>query len=170
MKKVLQMIASIRKHFSNVSALLNNLGMTPINYSLITQMESFQHIFRTNIFEYFLSLREVFKLMIAQKMGRIGKFTSVANPSNLVGELGYVSKKVTVEFLKNIITRTVDCYSITINGISTTHLPSDLIKTVPKSKINSPLSSKAIKQLVTFEDIKNVALCFIYPKTHFIIS
>ena len=168
--RVFQMIASLCKDFGRIDALLNNAGTASMNHIIITPKESFEHIFQTNVFGPFLLLREVFRLMISRKHGRIINFTSIANPLNQKGVATYALSKVAVESLTQIADKELGYHNITENAIGSTPVQTDLIKKVPKSKMASLLRRQAIKRLGTFEDIKNAVSSFIRPQSHFITS
>ena len=55
-----------------------------------------------------------------------------------------------------------------MNAIGPTPAETDLIKAVPKDKIQELLKKQAIKRFGTFEDIKNVIDFFIDDKSDFI--
>ena len=168
--KVVQMIASLRKDFGHIDALLNNAGIESMNHITITPKESLKNIFQTNVFGSFLLLREVFSLMISQKHCRIINFSSITNPLNQKGVATYASSKVAVESLTQIATKELGYYNITVNAIGPAPVQTNLIKKAPKFKIDSLLGRQAIKRLGTFEDIKNAVSFFLRPQSHFITS
>lgn len=64
--------------------------------------------------------------------------------------------------------REVALYGITVNAIGPTPVETDLIKAVPKNKIEELLEKQAIKRFGNFEDIKNVIDFFIDKKSDFV--
>lgn len=59
-------------------------------------------------------------------------------------------------------------YGIRVNAIAPTPVKTDLIKAVPKDKINALLDSQAIKRFGEIDDIINVIDFFISQKSDFI--
>lgn len=167
-KAVINMVRSIKKEFGKIDILLNNAGIASMNHFITTSFQSVQNIFATNFFGTFLFSREVSKVMMKQKYGRIVNFTTIASPLKLNGEAIYAASKTAIENFTQIIAKEVATYGITVNAIGPTPIETDLIKTVPKDKIQELLNQQAIKRLGTFDDIKNVIDFFIDEKSSFI--
>jgi 3-oxoacyl-[acyl-carrier protein] reductase len=154
-KSVKSLILYIRKKYKSLDILINNAGMASMNHILTTPVSTFDKLVHTNLKGTFLFTREGSKIM-RKKGGSIINFSTVASPLNLQGEAIYASTKVAVEKLTKISAHELSNYSIRVNCIGPTPVYTDLIKAVPKNKIEELLSSQAIKRLGTFDDIKNV--------------
>lgn len=165
---VIKMVRSLKKEFGKIDILLNNAGIASMNHFLTTSFQTVQNIFATNFFGTFLFSREVSKVMMKQKFGRIVNYTTVASALRLDGEAIYAASKSAVENFTQTIAKEVAPYGITVNAIGPTPIETDLIKAVPKNKINELLQKQAIKRFGTFEDIKNVIDFFIDEKSSFI--
>ncbi|MDG2609584.1 SDR family oxidoreductase, partial [Vibrio parahaemolyticus] len=59
-------------------------------------------------------------------------------------------------------------YGIRVNAVGPTPVPTDLIKAVPKQKIEELIASQAIKRLGKEEDVINVVDFFISPRSEFV--
>ena len=70
--------------------------------------------------------------------------------------------------LTEIAARELAPYFITVNAIGPTPTPTDLIKSVPRDKMDALLNQQAIKRLGTIQDISNVINFFIDDKSDFI--
>ena len=167
-KDVVKMVRATKKEFSRIDILLNNAGIASMNHFLTTPYQTVQNIFNTNFFGTFLFSREVSKVMMRQKFGRIVNYTTVASALRLEGEAIYAASKGAIENFTQTISKEVAPYNITVNAIGPTPVETDLIKAVPKDKIADLLDKQAIKRFGTFEDIKNVIDFFIDDKSNFI--
>ncbi|QNM91533.1 SDR family NAD(P)-dependent oxidoreductase [Aliarcobacter cryaerophilus] len=167
-KAVLEMIRTTKKEFGKIDILLNNAGIASMNHFLTTSYQSVQNIFATNFFGTFLFSREVSKVMMKQKFGRIVNYTTVASPLRLDGEAIYAASKAAIENFTQTISKEVSSYGITVNAVGPTPVETDLIKAVPKNKIEELLEKQAIKRFGNLEDIKNVIDFFIDKKSDFI--
>lgn len=167
-KAVLEMIRTTKKEFGKIDILLNNAGIASMNHFLTTSYQSVQNIFATNFFGTFLFSREVSKVMMKQKFGRIVNYTTVASPLRLDGEAIYAASKAAIENFTQTISKEVASYGITVNAVGPTPIETDLIKAVPKNKIQELLEKQAIKRFGNLEDIKNVIDFFIDKKSDFI--
>ncbi len=167
-KSVVKLVRSTKKEFGRIDVLLNNAGIASMNHFLTTSFSSVQNIFNTNFFGTFLFSREVSKVMMKQKYGRIVNYTTVASALRLEGEAIYAASKSAIENLTQTISKELAPFNITINAIGPTPIETDLIKAVPNDKIQVLLEKQAIKRFGNFEDIKNVIDFFINKKSDFI--
>jgi 3-oxoacyl-[acyl-carrier protein] reductase len=167
-KNVVKMVREIKKEFNRIDILLNNAGIASMNHFLTTSSDTVHNIFNTNFLGTFIFSREVSKIMMKQKYGRIVNFTTVASALRLEGEAIYAASKAAIENFTQTISKEIAPYNITVNAIGPTPIETDLIKTIPKNKIRDLLTKQAIKRFGTFEDIKNVIDFFIDEKSEFI--
>lgn len=167
-KKVIKMVRAVKKEFTKIDILLNNAGVASMNHFLTTSLSSVQKIFSTNFIGTFLFSREVAKVMMKQKSGSIVNYTTVASALRLEGEAIYASSKSAVENLTQTIAKELAPFNITVNAIGPTPIQTDLIKAVPREKIEKLLEKQAIKRLGEFDDVKNVIDFFTDKKSSFI--
>ena len=59
-------------------------------------------------------------------------------------------------------------FGITVNSVGPTPVETDLIRNVPKDKIDRLLSRQAIPRFGTFQDVSNVVDFFISPGSDFV--
>jgi len=166
-KSVKSLISLIRKKHQRIDVLINNAGMASMNHILTTPVSTFDKLVHTNLKGTFLFTREASKVM-RKNGGSIINFSTVASPLNLEGEAIYASTKAAVEKLTKISAHELSTFKIRVNCIGPTPVYTDLIKAVPKNKIEELLSRQAVKRLGTFEDIKNVVDFFSSEKSNFI--
>lgn len=165
---VIKMVRSTKKEFGHIDVLLNNAGIASMNHFLTTSLASVEKIFSTNFVGTFLFTREVSKVMMKQKVGRMVNYSTVAAALKLEGEAIYAASKAAVENLTQTVAKELSPFNITVNAIGPTPVQTDLIKAVPKDKINELLQKQAIKRFGKIEDIKNVIDFFIDKKSDFI--
>lgn len=167
-RAVVDMIREVKTEFNKIDILINNAGIASMNHFLTTSFESVKKVFSTNFFGTFLFSREVGKIMMRQKFGRIVNYTTVASALRLEGEAIYAASKSAIENLTQTLSKELAPFNITVNAIGPTPVKTDLIKAVPQDKIDALLEKQAIKRLGNFEDIKNVIDFYIDEKSEFI--
>jgi 3-oxoacyl-[acyl-carrier protein] reductase len=167
-KAVIKMIRAVKKEFGKIDILLNNAGMASMNHILTTSVSSVEKIFATNFLGTFIFTREVAKVMMKQKYGRVVNYTTVASALRLEGEAIYAASKAAIENFTQTSAKELASFNITVNAIGPTPIQTDLIKAVPKDKIDELLEKQAIKRFGEFDDIKNVIDFFISKKSDFI--
>ncbi|KAA6347113.1 3-oxoacyl-[acyl-carrier-protein] reductase FabG [termite gut metagenome] len=165
---VVSMVRTVYKAHKRIDILINNAGAASMNHFLLTPYSTVQKLIETNFYGTFLLSREVGKIMMRQKSGRIINYTTVAVPLNLEGELVYSSSKAAVEQLTRVLAAEIGNSGVTVNAIGPTPISTDLIKNVPENKIHELLEKQSIKRLGKFEDVLNVINFFIAPESNFI--
>ncbi len=167
-KRVVEMIAAVRKRHGRIDYLLNNAGIAAMNHSLLTPLSVVERIFRTNVFGTFLFCREVGKVMAKSKAGRIVNFATVATPLKLEGESAYAASKAAIVSLTQVLAREFAPFHITVNALGPTPVYTDLVRNVPKEKMERLLQMQTIRRFGTFEDISNVLDFFLQDGSRFI--
>ena len=106
--------------------------------------------------------------MKKNQYGRIINFSSVAAPLKLEGEAIYAASKAAIMSLTAILSRELAEFGITVNAIGPTPIQTDLIRGVPKDKLNNLIVRQAIQRFGNFSDISNVIDFYIKPESDFI--
>jgi 3-oxoacyl-[acyl-carrier protein] reductase len=159
------MLASIRKRWGRLDALVNNAGIASMNHALLTPRDTAARILDTNVLGTFLVSREAAKLMQRGARGRIVNLTTVAVPLRLAGEAVYAASKAAVETLTRVLARELAEFRITCNAVGPMPIDTDLIRNVPREKIDALLANLAIHRPGTFDDVANVVDFFLRPES-----
>lgn len=168
---VIRMVRSAGKKHGGIDVLINNAGIASMNHILSTPIETIKKLFDTNMVGTALLSRETVKLMMRKKIkGRIINFTTVASPLSLEGEAAYASSKAAIQKFTQISAKEFSRFDITVNCIGPNPIETDLIKTVPKDKIQELVNSQIIKRLGANEDILNCVDFFIDKSSSFITA
>lgn len=167
-KAVVDMVRDVSKRLGPISVLVNNAGIAAMNHLLLTPLSTVERIFATNVFGTFTVMREVAKVMTSGNYGRIVNFATVATPLNLEGEAGYAASKAAVESLTRVAARELARFNITVNAVGPTPVLTDLIRTVPKQKMDALIATQAIRRMGEHRDIANVIDFFISRDSDFI--
>jgi 3-oxoacyl-[acyl-carrier protein] reductase len=167
-KEVVKMIRDVRKKFKRIDILLNNAGIASMNHIMITPYKTMQDIMATNVFGSFLFMREASKVMAKNKYGRIVNFATVATPLRLEGEAIYAASKAAIVNLTEVTARELADFNITVNAVGPTPVQTDLIKNVPKEKMDALLKRQAIQRFGEFRDVVNTVDFFIDDKSDFV--
>lgn len=167
-KAVVEMVRDVAKKVGSISVLVNNAGIASMNHLLLTPLATVRRVFGTNVFGTFVAMREVAKIMTAAKYGRIVNFATVATPLNLEGEAAYAASKAAVESLTRVAARELAPFNVTVNAVGPTPVLTDLIRTVPKQKMDALIATQAIRRMGEHRDVANVIDFFISRQSDFV--
>jgi 3-oxoacyl-[acyl-carrier protein] reductase len=167
---VRRMIGTIRGEQGGLDALINNAGVAAMNHALLTPMESVRRILETNVTGTFLLSRESARLLRDAPQGhaRIVNLTTVAVPLALEGEAVYAASKAAVEMLTRVLARELAPLRITCNAVGPTPIETDLIRNVPRTKIDRLVATQPIPRLGVPEDVAHVIDFFLSPDSDFV--
>jgi 3-oxoacyl-[acyl-carrier protein] reductase len=160
-KKVSTMVKDTKRKYKKIDILINNAGIASMNHLMLTPTSTVHKIFNTNFLGTFLFTREVSKVMILKKQGRIINISSIAVPLALEGESVYAASKSAIENFTKVAARELGEYNITVNCVGIAPLMTDLLKFVPQEKIDNILDKMMIKRLAEYRDVINVIDFFI---------
>jgi 3-oxoacyl-[acyl-carrier protein] reductase len=166
--QVKKIFAGIRKTYGRLDHLINNAGIASMNHCLLTPLSQVREVLNTNVAGVFLCCREAAKLMQIRKFGRIVNMASVATPLKLEGEAVYAASKAAVISLTEIMARELAAFGITVNALGPTPVETDLIRGVPRDKMDRLLSRQAIPRFATFADLANVIDFYLKPESSFV--
>jgi 3-oxoacyl-[acyl-carrier protein] reductase len=162
------LFAEIRKRYGRLHILINNAGIASMNHVLLTPVSTAKKILDTNVLGTFLFCREATKLMRKNNYGRIVNFSTVATPLKLEGEAIYAASKAAIVNLTKIMAFELAGFGITANVVGPTPVKTDLVRSVPQTKIDTLIARQAVKRWGEFKDIANVIDFFIKPESDFI--
>ncbi len=162
---VIAMVRHVSKAYGRLDAVINNAALAFMNHSLLTPVSTVDKMLRANVSGTFLVSREAAKVMRKRKFGRIVNVTSAVVPLRLAGEAAYLASKGAVEVLSQVMARELAELGITVNVVGPGPTATDMIRGVPKQKIDALVDQFYIKRLTTMDDIANVVSFFLRPES-----
>ena len=160
-RAVVAMVTEVKRRHGTIHALLNNAGVAAMNHSFLTPVQTVDALMRTNLTGTFLCCREVAKVMQAKRYGRIVNFTTVAVPLRVEGEALYSASKAAVEQFTRVFAREMSVFGITCNLVGPSPVMTDLIKNVPREKLDALVQQQAVKRFADAADVKYVVDFFL---------
>ncbi len=160
---VKKMISTIARRHGRLDVVINNAAIASMNHVLLTPAATANRMLEVNVTGTMLVCRDAAKVMMRRRYGRIVNFTTIVAPIALAGEAIYAASKSAVVTLTRILAFELGQWGITCNSFGATPIMTDMIRGVPKEKIDEVVSGLAVKRLGTYEDCSNVCDFFISP-------
>jgi 3-oxoacyl-[acyl-carrier protein] reductase len=162
-KSVKSWITAIARRHGRIDCVLNNAAIASMNHVLLTPASTANRMFAVNVTATMLVCRDAAKVMMRRRYGRIINFTTIVDPIGLAGEAIYAASKSAVVTFTRILAFELGAWGITCNSFGATPIMTDMIRNVPKAKIDAVVNGLAIKRLGTLEDCVNVCDFFLNP-------
>ncbi|MBA4698349.1 SDR family oxidoreductase [Faecalicatena contorta] len=126
--EIVDMVAKVKEHFGRIDILVNNAGVGKGIPADTQTDEEWASTLRVNCDSVYFTAREVGKVMIAQKYGRIINIGSihsqVAMPNSPIS--AYCTSKGAVLMLTKALANEWAKYNITVNTIGPAYFPSEM--------------------------------------------
>ena len=167
-KASIKMVRLVKKQWGKIDVLLNNAGIAAMNHVLTTPYNNAKAVFATNFFGTFLLTREVSKVMMKAKSGSIVNYTTVAVPLDLAGEAVYAASKAAVESFTRTSAKELGEFGIRVNAVGPTPVYTDLVRNIPKNKLDELLEKQIIHRFGEPKDVINVIDFFNKKESNFI--
>ena len=161
--QVLPLMRHITQAYGRLDALVNCAALASMNHTILTPVTSVEKMLRANVTGTFLMSREGAKLMRKRKFGRIVNLSSAVVPLRLSGEAAYLASKSAVQTLSQVMARELSEFGITVNVVAPGPTDTDMIRGVPKAKIDELIAQFFNKRLTTLDDITNVVQFLLSP-------
>ncbi len=119
---------SLLKRGQSVEILMHFAGIGLEKNALKISLDEWNNILKVNLTGTFLVSREVSKLMIPQKYGRIVTMSSIAGMRGGTGRAAYAASKGGVIALTKVLALELAEYDITVNALAPGAIETELVK------------------------------------------
>lgn len=155
--EVRRWIRSIKKKYKRIDVLICNAGYAPANLLMtMTSGQVLNKLLQTNIAGSFYVCREVSKVMMLQKSGRIITLSSMSVGLHEEGTSAYSASKSAIVEMTKIMAKELAPLGITCNVLAPSMLMTDAVEALGPDIIERGLSKLTFKRLVTSEEVCNV--------------
>lgn len=159
-------VRAVKNRFKRIDILVCNAGHAPANLLMsMTSGAALTDLLQVNIAGTFYVCREVSKVMMLQRTGRIITMSSMAVGLHEEGTSAYSASKSAVVEMTKIMAKELAPAGITCNIIAPSMLMTDAVEELGKNIIERALNKLTIKRTVTIEEICNVVDFFSAPKS-----
>lgn len=136
-----------------IDVLVNNAGITKDNLLMRMTEEEFDRVIETNLRGTFLMMREVSKVMLKKRSGRIINISSVVGVTGNAGQVNYAASKAGVIGMTKSLARELAARKITVNAIAPGMIETDMTQALGEKTREEILNSIPMKEMGQAEDI-----------------
>lgn len=166
--QVAAMIKDVSKEFGTIDILVNNAGITRDGLLLRMKDEDFDAVLNANLKSMFYTIKNVARLMMKKRSGRIVNMSSVVGLTGNAGQVNYAAAKAGVVGLTKSVAKELAARNITVNAVAPGFIRTDMTK-ILSDEVKEKLSeSIPLGRMGEAEDIANVVLFLVSDAASYI--
>ena len=129
---IVSMVSKVKEHYGKIDILINNAGVGKVFPADTQTDEEWLSVIDINLNAVYYVAREVGKVMIGQKYGKIVNLGSLHSTVGMAGSplTAYCTSKGGVEMLTKALANEWAKYNITVNAIGPAYFPSEMTASV----------------------------------------
>lgn len=156
--EVARMVAQVQQEFGAIDILVNNAGITRDNLLIRISDEDWRAVLETNLTGAFLCTREVAKLMVRQRSGRIVNMASVMGVVGNAGQANYSASKAGMIALTKTTAKELGRRGINVNAVAPGFIQTVMTEEMPDDAKEKVSGQIPLDRLGTPEDVARVVL------------
>ncbi|MFH1861034.1 MAG: 3-oxoacyl-[acyl-carrier-protein] reductase [bacterium] len=155
-ESVQAMMKKILDKFGKIDILVNNAGITRDGLLMRMKDEDWQRVIDINLTGSFNCTREVVKVMLKQRSGRIVNIASIIGLVGNVGQANYAASKAGIIGLTKSVAKEIASRGITVNAIAPGFIETDMTKVLAPEIREKLLSNIPMGRLGSPDDVASV--------------
>ncbi len=155
-ESVQAMVKKILDKFGKIDILVNNAGITRDGLLMRMKDDDWQKVIDINLTGSFNCTREVVKVMLKQRSGRIVNIASIIGIVGNVGQANYAASKAGIIGLTKSVAKEIASRGITVNAIAPGFIETDMTKVLAPEIREKLLSNIPLGRLGSPQDVANV--------------
>jgi 3-oxoacyl-[acyl-carrier protein] reductase len=159
-------IRAVKNRFYRIDVLVCNAGNAPANLLMtMTPGTVLMDVLQVNIAGSYYVCREVSKVMLLKRSGRIITTSSMAVGLHEEGTTAYAASKSAIVEMTKIMAKELAPAGITCNVIAPSMVMTEAVDSLGEEIIKRALGKLTIKRVVTIEEICNIVSFFAAPES-----
>jgi 3-oxoacyl-[acyl-carrier protein] reductase len=168
--QVQRLFATLRTTVKTVDIVINNAAVLTSQFAMIMPAGAAQAMVNLNLLAPFLISREAAKLMRKSKSGRIINVSSMAVSLEPEGDSVYAACKAALTTLSNIMAKEFASFNVTCNTLGITAIETDMLRQLPREKVDAVVARLPIPRYATADDILNVIDFFAAERSAYVTA
>ncbi|MFZ4590392.1 MAG: SDR family NAD(P)-dependent oxidoreductase [Ignavibacteria bacterium] len=169
-EEVVKCFKEITYKYKKIDIAINNAAILTSQYSMIMPVKNAVDMVNTNLIGAFVVARESAKLMRKNNIGRIINIGSMAASLEPAGDSIYAACKSGLITMSNIMAKEYSSYNITCNTLGITAFETEMLKQLPRHKIDEIIKKLPIPRYAGIDDILNVIDFFASERSSYITA
>jgi 3-oxoacyl-[acyl-carrier protein] reductase len=154
-KECEELVTQAAEFGGSIDVLVNNAGITRDGLILRMSDEDYDAVINVNQKGSFYMMREVSKVMLKQKQGKIINISSIVGVMGNAGQVNYAASKAAVIGMTKSLARELASRKITVNAVAPGMIETDMTAAMPEKAKEKMLETIPFKEMGTPEDIAN---------------
>lgn len=148
-----QMFADVLQEYKSIDILVNNAGITRDNLILKMSDDEFNAVIDTNLKGVYYCLKQVSRIMLKRKSGRIINISSIAGVIGNAGQINYSASKAGVIGMTKALARELGSRGITVNAVAPGFIKTDMTDKLPDAIKDTYVNQIPLKRFGEVSDI-----------------
>lgn len=154
--EVKEMMETIVKEYGHIDVVVNNAGITKDNLLLRMSEDEFDDVININLKGTYNCIRQVARIMMKQRSGKIVNMASVVGLSGNAGQANYAASKGGVIALTKSVAKELAPRGINVNAIAPGFIETAMTEKLGDSVKEVALTNIPMKKFGSVEDVANV--------------
>lgn len=162
------MVKETTKKFGRIDILVNNAGITKDNLLMAMKEEEFDQVLDINLKGSFICMKQVIRIMMKQRYGRIINLSSVSGRMGNAGQVNYSASKAGVIGMTKSLAREVGSRGITVNAVAPGFIDTDMTAVLKDEVKEAIMAGIPLKRVGNPEDIAEAVAFLASDKASYI--
>ena len=146
--------------YGRIDILVNNAGITKDNLLLRMKEEDWDAVMNTNLKGVFHCTKQVSRVMIKQKSGKIINMTSVVGVMGNAGQSNYAAAKAGVIGFTKSMAKELASRGITVNAVAPGFIATDMTAVLPEQVKSEMVNAVPLSRMGKPEDVAAAVVYF----------
>lgn len=167
-QQVEKMVKNTLDKFGKINILINNAGITRDTLLVRMSAEDFKTVLEVNLIGSFNCTKEVAKIMIKQRAGKIVNISSTVGIQGNIGQVNYSASKAGIIGLTKSSARELAKRGINVNAIAPGFIETEMTSKLSDDVRNQYLEKIPLARYGKPEDIAQVVAFLVSPSADYI--
>jgi 3-oxoacyl-[acyl-carrier protein] reductase len=157
-KEIAELVQYTQDTFKGIDILVNNAGIKKDSFLMTMPESSWDKVLEVNLKGAFLVTRQVIKLMIARKTGKVIHMASLSGVAGTAGQANYAASKGALVALTKSMALEMGRFGIRVNAVAPGFVKTDMLDDVPVEVLEEAKKRIPLGRLGVPSEVADAAL------------